>query len=264
MNKIECIIFDWAGTTVDYGCFAPVAAFIKAFQDLGLNITPEEARGPMGMNKIDHIRELFRLEGVASQFRVLYGREWKEEDVVQMNGRFESYLFASLKEYTTPIDGVIATVKALRAAGLKIGSTTGYTRAMMDIVAPEAAAKGYAPDCCVTANHLPAGRPYPFMIYQNMINLAVASPLSVVKVGDTLADIREGVQAGVWSVGVILGSSEMGLTREEAAAMESLALADAMKKTRIKMLAAGADYVIDTLEELPQLIEIINNKIVKK
>ena len=34
MRQLEAVIFDWAGTTVDYGCFAPVEAFIKAFERL--------------------------------------------------------------------------------------------------------------------------------------------------------------------------------------------------------------------------------------
>lgn len=103
MKKIECVIMDWAGTAVDYGCFAPVAAFLKAFGEVGITVTMEEARRPMGMAKIDHIRELFKLPGVTEQFQKLYNRLWTEEDVVAMNREFEKYLFASLQEYTTPI-----------------------------------------------------------------------------------------------------------------------------------------------------------------
>ena len=68
MKRIECIIMDWAGSAVDYGCFAPVAAFLKAFNEIGINITMEQARRPMGMAKIDHIRELFKMGGVGEEF----------------------------------------------------------------------------------------------------------------------------------------------------------------------------------------------------
>ena len=115
-------------------------------------------------------------------------------------GMFEKYLFASLKEYTDPIPGVIPTLEKLRAEGLKIGSTTGYTREMMDVVLPEAQAKGYRVDYCATPNLLPAGRPAPYMIFENLTKLAVPDPDTVVKVGDTIADIQEGVHAKVWSV----------------------------------------------------------------
>lgn len=261
MKKVECVVFDWAGTTVDYGCFAPVAAFVKAFEELEITISVEEARSFMGMTKIDHIRELFKLESVSLQFSLRFKRAWEESDVVAMNQRFENHLFASLSSYTTPINGVIATVEKLRAQGIKIGSTTGYTNAMMEIVAPAAALKGYAPDCYVTSNGLPAGRPAPFMIYQNLINLAIPSPLSVIKIGDTLSDIREGVNAGVWTVGVILGSSEMGLTEQEVAALPFEALHCRIKTVRESMLAAGAHYVIDSIDELINIVSIINQKL---
>lgn len=259
MNKIECVIFDWAGTTVDYGCFAPVAAFVKAFNELNINITIDEARGPMGMTKIDHIRELFKLESVSGQFKTEIGRDWCEQDVVDMNKKFESYIFASLPEYTDEIPRVFAIVEQLKRDKIKIGSTTGYTAKMMDIVAPLAKQKGYAPDCYVTSDNLPAGRPLPFMIYQNMINLAVSSPKSVVKVGDTISDVKEGVNAGVWSVGVILGSSEMGLTEEQTAEMDSKKLEEKMSVVRERFLAAGANFTINTMDELPELINHINN-----
>lgn len=260
MKKVKCVIFDWAGTTVDYGCFAPVAAFVKAFEELNICITIEEARRFMGMTKIDHIRELFKLESITTQFSSLFGRAWEESDVETINQRFESHLFASLISYTTPIKGVLAVIEKLRSEGIAIGSTTGYTAAMMNVVAPAAALKGYKPDCYVTSNGLPSGRPAPFMVYQNMINLSIYSPLSVIKIGDTISDIREGVNAGVWTVGVILGSSEMGLTEEEASTMPYEQLHRKMKSVRDSMLAAGADYVIDSIDELINIIQIINNK----
>ncbi len=260
MKKIECVIFDWAGTTVDYGCFAPVAAFTEAFKKMGLEVTAEEARGPMGMNKIDHIRELFKLEGVTAQFKTTFSRDWTEEDVVEMNKNFESFLFASLSNYTSPINGIIEVVAELRAKGLKIGSTSGYTAKMMEVVSAGAEAKGYKPDCYVTADGLPAGRPLPYMIYQNMINLAVSSPKSIVKVGDTVADIKEGVTAGTYSVGVILGSSEMAISEEEAAALTPEALNERVEVVRQRFMAAGADYTILTMAELPALISEIENK----
>jgi phosphonoacetaldehyde hydrolase len=260
MKKIECVIMDWAGTAVDYGCFAPVAAFLKAFAEKGLTVTMEEARGPMGMTKIDHIRELFKLPSVTEQFKQNYNRNWTEEDVVSIYKEFEKHLFASLEEYTTPIPGVIEVIEKLKRDGIKIGSTTGYTTAMMDIVLPGAAAHGYTTDNCVTSNNLPAGRPQPYMIYQNMIDLAIPSVQSVIKYGDTIADIKEGVNAGVWTVGVILGSNEMGLTQEETGKLPAEELNRRMAAVRKRMYMAGAHYVVNTIAELPEIIEIINHK----
>lgn len=261
MKKIECVIFDWAGTTVDYGCFAPVAAFLETFRRIGIEIKAEEARRPMGMTKIDHIRALFTMERIAAAFGARYGRAWTEDDVRARYADFKDSLFASLRDYTDPIPHVPETVAALRAAGLKIGSTTGYTAEMMDVVRPAAAEKGYAPDVCVTSDGLPAGRPQPYMIYRNLCELGVASRRCAVKFGDTIADIREGVNAGVWTVGVVLGSNEMALTEAEAAALAPAEAAERMAEVRRRMYAAGADYVVDDITGLPGLVECINRRI---
>lgn len=263
MKKIECILMDWAGTAVDYGCFAPVASFMSAFAEKGLTISVMQTRKPMGLPKIQHIRELLTMPEVNKQFVERYQRAWTEEDVVELNRLFEKYLFASLTEYTDPIPGVIATLEKLRSAGLKIGSTTGYTREMMDVVLPAALEKGYCVDYCATPNLLPAGRPAPYMIFENLTKLAVPCLDTVVKVGDTIADIQEGVNAKVWSVGIILGSNEMGLTEAEVKAMPAAELENCMNEVRERMLAAGASYVIRSIEELPALIETINSQLNK-
>ena len=236
MKKIECIIMDWAGTAVDYGCFAPVAAFMEAFAEKGLVIDVVQTRKPMGLPKIQHIRELLSMPEVNGQFVARYQRAWTED----------------------PIPGVIPTLEKLRAEGLKIGSTTGYTREMMDVVLPAAQAKGYRVDYCATPNLLPSGRPAPYMIFENLTKLAVPSLDAVVKVGDTIADIKEGVNAKVWSVGVILGSNEMALTEEETRSMPAGELEARIAEVKERMLAAGASYVIRTIEELPALIDKIN------
>lgn len=261
MKQIECVIMDWAGSAIDYGCFAPVAAFITAFKELGIEVTMEEARRPMGMAKIDHIRELFKMEPVGMQFGNIFGRNWTEDDVVEMNKRFEKHLFASLANYTTPIPGVVDTIARLRAKGIKIGSTTGFTRAMMDIVEPNAAKQGYAPDQCVTPDGLPGGRPYPYMIQQNMKMFGIDDTDKVLKYGDTIADIKEGINAKVWTVGVVLGSNEMGLTLEEAQTMSLAELEYRKAVVRHRMIEAGAHDVVDTIYELPDVINDINARL---
>ena len=76
MKKVECIIMDWAGTSVDYGCMAPVAAFVESFKNIGLEVTPEETRAFMGLTKIEEIRALFAIERVAEDFRLKFGRDY--------------------------------------------------------------------------------------------------------------------------------------------------------------------------------------------
>ena len=259
MKKISCVIMDWAGTAVDFGCFAPLNAFLKVFsEEKGIDITYRQAREPMGLLKIDHIKAILNIPEVNEKFRVRYGRDWNMEDVNEMYVSFEKYLFASLSNFTTPIPGVLDTIKELRESGIKIGSTTGYTQAMMDVVRPGAAAKGYVVDNLVTPDNLPAGRPAPYMIYKNMIDLAIPSVDNVVKVGDTIADIKEGVNAKVWSIGIITGSNEMGITEEEYNRRTPDELAALKQEVRERMMAAGAHFVLDNITELPACIEKIN------
>jgi phosphonoacetaldehyde hydrolase len=112
---------DWAGTAVDFGCFAPVAAFVKAFDENGISVSVDEVRKPMGMAKIAHIRTLLQMDAVWSQFRRIYKRDWTMEDVIVINKSFERNLFLTLHNYATPITGVIETMNALRNQGIKIG-----------------------------------------------------------------------------------------------------------------------------------------------
>ena len=259
MKKISCVIMDWAGTAIDFGCFAPLNAFLKVFsEEKGIDITYRQAREPMGLLKIDHIKAILNIPEVNEKFRARYGRDWNMEDINEMYVSFEKHLFASLSNFTTPIPGVLDTIKELRESGIKIGSTTGYTQAMMDVVRPGAAAKGYVVDNLVTPDNLPAGRPAPYMIYKNMIDLAIPSVDNVVKVGDTIADIKEGVNAKVWSIGIITGSNEMGITEEEYNRRTPDELAALKQEVRERMMAARAHFVLDNITELPACIEKIN------
>lgn len=263
-NEIEAVIFDWAGTTIDYGCFAPVEVFLEVFKRKGIDVTLEEARKPMGLLKIDHIRELTKMTSIKNQWIEQYGRVPDEEDVREMYNDFEPSLLKVLSNYTTPIPGVVEAVKKLRDMGLKIGSTTGYNNKMMEVVTKEAAAKGYAPDTMFTPDGLPGGRPYPWMCYKNAEALGVFPMKHIIKVGDTISDIKEGKNAGCYSIGVVKGSSELGLHEEEVLCMPEEELQKMCKKTEEKFKAAGADYVIETMSELPDLIKVINEDLRKK
>lgn len=259
-RKIECIIMDWAGTTVDYGCFAPVEAFIQAFRKIGLEVTEEEVRIPMGLAKVEHIRQLLGMARIQDLFVRVQHRNWTEEDVQIINKHFEQTLFTTLHDFTTPLPGAIETINKLKASGIKIGSTTGYTAAMMNIVRPGAAAHGYEVDCCVTPDALPAGRPAPFMIFSNMLQLDIRSIASVIKVGDTVEDMKEGYHAGVTTIGVIKGSSLLGLSLKEVEQMAEPNLTEKMEAVRQRFFEAGADLVIDSIAELPDLINLLNTK----
>lgn len=255
---IEAVIFDWAGTTVDYGCFAPVQAFREAFAHFNVPVTMDETRKPMGMLKRDHIRTMLRMDRIAAEWEKVQGYAANDQDVEAVYSQFEPKLFSILDNFAAPKPHVLETVAQLREMGLKIGSTTGYTDTMMAVVVPKAAELGYAPDCWFSPDAVGGkGRPFPYMIFENMKALGVSDVKHVVKVGDTVSDVKEGVNAGVWSVGVVEGSSELGLSQEEFEALSDQEREAACRKAEETFRAAGAHFVIRNLSELPQLVRTL-------
>ena len=258
MKKIEAVIFDWAGTTVDYGSFAPVQAFIEAFKEFGITPTVEEVREPVGMLKWNHIHTMMQMARITEEWKKIYGRMWEKEDVDAVYEKSEQAIFRILHNYAAPKPYVLDAIKELRELGIKIGSTTGYTDDMMEILVPAAKENGYAPDFWCSPNAVNnMGRPYPYMIYKNMQVLGVHGADNVIKVGDTVADIKEGIAAGVITVGIVEGSSVMGISESE---FENLSLeekAKRCKRVREVYEKAGADYVIQNMSELTTLVRLM-------
>lgn len=256
MHKLEAVIFDWAGTTVDYGCFAPVNAFKEAFKQIGIEVSNDEVRAPMGMLKIDHIKTMLAMPRIENTFLQMNQRMYNDEDVNQIYQIFETELMKSIAQYTEIKPFVLGTVKKLRELNIKIGSTTGYTNKMMAKVVSGAQQQGYEPDCWFSPDSVEGyGRPYPYMIYQNLKTLEVLDIRNVVKVGDTVSDIKEGKHAGCISVGILEGSSEIGLSEEEYQSLNETQKQTYIDKAKKRYLDAGADYIIMNLNELIPLLE---------
>ncbi|MGF1578812.1 MAG: phosphonoacetaldehyde hydrolase [Gemmataceae bacterium] len=261
-SEIKLVVFDWAGTTVDFGCFAPVAAFLETFARHDIHLTPEQARGPMGLHKKDHIRALLHLPEISEQWKYTQGSSWTEDDVERLfQEHFVPMQLEAIHKHAKLIPGLLETVQALRKQGIKIATSTGYFKKAAELVYEAAASQGYSPDSNRCAEDVPTGRPAPWMIFEQMEQLGIYPTSSVVKVGDTVPDIEEGRNAGVWTIGVSKTSSEVGLTEQEWNA-----LPEADKQVRIraveqKLVRAGAHYVIDSIAELPLLLPKIQERI---
>lgn len=254
MKKFKAAVFDWAGTIVDFGSFAPMGVFVKAFAEFGIEASIEQARGPMGSAKWDHIRAMMDMPEIAAQWQAKYGRAPTDADVGKVYEIFVPMNEKVAADYADLVPGAKEAVNELRAMGLKIGSTTGYTRSIMAHVLPVAAAQGYEPDNLVCSDDLPEGRPGPLGMYQCMIDLVVYPPAAVVKVDDTAPGIGEGVAAGCLTVGVALSGNAVGKTPEELAALSPEAIDALRAKATAILKQAGADYVIDTVADLPALL----------
>lgn len=255
---IKTIIFDWAGTTVDFGCMTPVMAFKNAFLEKGINLTLDEIREPMGKLKRDHTETLLNLPQVQVQWQEKYGQVPTEADVDAIYERFEALLFEDLAENSSLKPDTLAVYNELRDQGYNIGTTTGYTSSMMEVVKDVAAKAGYAPDFIATADLVGnLGRPYPYMVYANMAHFKTKSVDEVVKVGDTISDIEEGLNAGVYTVAVVVGSSEMGLSLTEYEALTKAEQETLIQKVTDKFYQAGADLCVNDLTEFLEKLPTI-------
>jgi phosphonoacetaldehyde hydrolase len=254
MGRLKLVVFDWAGTTVDFGSLAPVEAFCHVFAERGMVVSRDEVRGPMGLAKDEHLRALLRLPALAARWRKVHGHAPTEADADHMYQRLVPIQLESAAARAGLIDGVREVVDQLRRAGIRIGATTGYFRTAAECVREAARTQGYEPDCSVCVEDVAAGRPAPYMIFRVMESLGIYPPSAVVKVGDTVPDIGEGLAAGVWSIGVLQGGSELGCDVAEWTALAHNERQARLRAARQKLLAAGAHAVIETLEELPALL----------
>lgn len=262
-GSIKAVIFDWAGTTCDFGCMAPAAVFIEVFLRRGIKVTSEQAREPMGMHKKDHIRAMAQMEPIATQWRAKFGAVPSEPDVESLFQQFVPMQLEAIGKHADVIPGTVECVNALRTRGLKIGATTGYNVEMMNVLATEAKRQGYAPDVSVAVTEVPAGRPAPWMALECAKRLGVYPVESIVKVGDTPADIGEGLNAGMWTVGVVQHGNEVGLTEAELAALDAADRAARFDRAQNRLAQSGAHYVVATIAEIPAVVDVINARLAR-
>lgn len=254
---LEAVLFDWAGTTVDFGCVAPTTMFVELFRRRGVALDAATARGPMGTHKREHIRQLCANPAVRAAWVAARDTPPTDADIDALYAEAEPLQVASIPAHAAPVPGLLDTVARLRAAGLRIGSTTGYNRAMLDALLPAAAAHGYAPDVAVPASEVPAGRPAPHLNWAAAMQLGVTRADACVAVGDTPVDMLAARAAGMWAVGVAVTGNEVGRTEAEWAALPSTTRDRLRARARERLLAAGAQVVIDGVWELVPVIEAL-------
>lgn len=260
-GPVRAVVFDWAGTTVDHGSRAPVAAFREVFRRRGVEVSDREARGPMGTAKRDHIRAMLSENGIGERWRAATGGAWTEEDVEALYAEFLPLEVERAASYAHLIPGTVETVAFCRGRGIKVGSSSGYAREIMAEILPAAREQGYEPDTLVCPEDVPAGRPRPWMMYRCAMDLGVYPMAACVKVGDTVADIEEGLNAGAWSVGVARSGNGLGLSEEEASALDADELAGRLAAARDLLYRAGAHYVVDSVAGVPKVISAIESRL---
>jgi phosphonoacetaldehyde hydrolase len=260
-TAIEAVIFDWAGTTVDFGSRAPMGAFVKLFQAEGIEMSIAQARIPMGINKWDHINALLNLPEIQAQWRNLHGKSHDHSDVDRLLEIFVPMNKISILECAQLIPGIAELTIALRERHIKIGSTTGYTKELLDILIPIAKEQGYEPEAFSYSGDTPLGRPTAQMMQRCAEQLNVENPLSFIKVDDTLPGIEEGKAFGCWTVGVAVSGNTLGLSLGELNQLTTNESENLKNQARIRLHEMRPDYVIDTAADLMPIIDQINQRL---
>lgn len=253
-DHFDLVILDWAGTMVDFGCMAPVSALCAAFGEQGVGLDEPTVRRDMGKAKVDHLRSLLSYPAVAAAWKSAHGRAADDRDIELLMERLGPLMREHAARAAKLIPGARETFERLRTAGLRVASSTGYTREMMVPVLARAAEQGYVPEHLVCSGETPAGRPTPLMIYKACAELGVWPLNRVLKVDDADAGIAEGRAAGAFTVAVASGNA-LGLSLEALQALEPAQRAARLEEARRLLRSAGAELVLDSVADLVPALE---------
>lgn len=255
---LKAVVFDWAGTTVDHGSLAPTFVFQELFRRRGVEITSAQAREPMGRAKREHIAAIAAMPEVARAWESKYGGPCGASDVDAMYTDFLPLQKETLQKNCDVIAGVPEAVAECRRMGLKIGSTTGYTHELMEVVSAAARRQGYEPDCVLCTEDAPRGRPAPFLLFEAAKRLDVYPLWTIVKVDDTPVGIEAGRNAGCWTVGITRTGNCVGLSPDEVDALPAAELQELCNAAEKRLKSAGAHYTLETAADIPPLLARID------
>ncbi|MBS1270796.1 MAG: Phosphonoacetaldehyde hydrolase [Gammaproteobacteria bacterium] len=264
-GRVKAAILDWSGTTVDAYVIAPAVVFVEVFNKQGVQISMLEARGPMGLRKDLHIKALTEDPEIRERWKSIKGKYPDQADVDNMFTDFVPAQLECLPNYSRLLPGVADVTQALQRSGIKLGVSTGFTRAMVDVLLADARKQGFNPDATVAGDEVSQGaRPKPHMVYKNLDLLDITTIQSVVKVDDTVSGVGEGLNAGCWAVGVARYSNYMNINSiEEADSLPEEEIERRTEHTRDLLRRTGAHYVVDSIVELPEVIEEINERLAR-
>ena len=264
---IKAAILDWSGTTADAHVIAPARVFYDVFAKHGVPISMKEAREPMGLRKDLHIKKILFSQAVKKRWIRIKGTEPTPEDSYALFQDFVPMQIECLPEYTDLLPGTVEAVNEIKKMGITIGSTTGFTREMVDVLLAAAQEQGFEPDITVAGDEVENDmgfRPAPFMVYKNLVQMGIYPIQSVVKVDDTVTGVGEGLNAGCWAVGVANYSNYTDVdTMDQWNSMSEEEQNERMQNSRNILEKAHPHYVADDIRQLPEIIRDINRRMAR-
>jgi phosphonoacetaldehyde hydrolase len=209
----------------------------------------------MGAHKREHAREILHYPEVVERVRQVRGQGPDEPLLDEIYAGFVGRLHAKLPANAKPIPGAVATLHWLRERGVRVGSTTGYTRPMMEVLLPAAAAAGIEIEALICADEVVQGRPAPWACFRLAERFGVYPMSQCVKLGDTPADVAEGLNAGMTALAVSETGNEVGRSYADFAALSPEQQDQLVAAAAQRLREAGAHAVLRSVAELPSWLE---------
>jgi phosphonoacetaldehyde hydrolase len=262
MTSIRGVVFDWAGTIVDFGSLAPMGAFVRLFANHGIHISIAQARVPMGLPKLAHIEALGAMPEIAAQWQQVKGHSFTEQDAAALLEEFVPMSAASALECSDFIPGFLETYAWLQQQAIGVATTTGYTRFIMTPLIAKAAQAGFAPLRTICCDDVAQSRPSPLGMQECMTTLGLVGQSDrVVKVDDTAPGLQEGRNAGCWTVGVAASGNALGWSWDQWVDASEDEREHALEDARRMLKDAGAHEVIDSVADLRAAFAAIEARI---
>ena len=193
---IDLFVFDMAGTTVDDAGDHVASALVAVLEGAGVRVTARDVDPVMGIPKPLAIRELL------GQAR---GRTPDAAEVSSVHAEFQAAMvdFYRIDPSVREIPGATTLFRRLRDAGVRVALDTGFDRAIVDAIIDRLDWRDVVDDS-IASDEVERGRPAPDMIRALMKRAGLTDPSRVAKLGDSVSDIDEGLNAGCGFVGAIV------------------------------------------------------------
>jgi phosphonoacetaldehyde hydrolase len=259
---LQALVFDWAGTIVDFGSLAPMGAFVRLFANHGITLSIAQARVPMGLPKLAHIEALGAMPEIAAQWLQAKGHAFSADDAAALLQEFVPMSAASAMDHSDFIPGFLDCYAWLQAQGIGVATTTGYTRFIMEPLLAKAAQAGFAPARTICCDDVAHSRPSPLGMQECMATLGLTGQsAAVLKVDDTAPGLQEGLNAGCWTVGVAASGNALGWSWEQWVQASEDEREQCLAAARAALRAAGAHEVIDSVADLRAAMAAIEARI---
>jgi len=250
---IKACVFDLGGTIVDKYSLSPLVSLQKAFSLKKIFVPNKLIIQDMGTRKFKHIQLLCNENLINTQFRIHNDRDISTVDMESIYNDFNDIQIQHMRLYLNVIPETSYIMRYLQDHSIKTGITTGFNKEQMDIAINLLRNNHIKIDSTVSSDFI--SRPHPYMIHTNMKQLQIEDPTQVIKIDDTCVGIQEGINAGCYTVGVARWSVNMNMFSLDALTKDDIK--NKLIISRKTLQDAGADFVIDSLDELPSIIKTI-------